>query len=205
MTDPPGEHPLPTATLNSRNPLILTLSPGAILYRHHETAYSPIYYGKSGKYRFDDPTCPDPSSYGVLYIGHDPHCCFIESCVPTTCAPAVSGAYLADRAMATLQLTEELRFVDLATSGGLMRIGADGRLVNGSYKVAQQWSAALRLHPSKPDGICYPARHDPTRIAYAVFERAHSPFNIGSLGSLMSSSNKALLNQLLNDYCVDLL
>jgi hypothetical protein len=32
------------------------------------------------------------------------------------------------------------------------RVGADGRLFTGSHKIAQQWSAALRAHPCKPDG-----------------------------------------------------
>lgn len=53
-------------------------------------------------------------------------------------------------------------------ASGLTQIGADGRLFTGSYKIAQHWSAALRAHPSKPDGIRYPSRHDHTRIAYCI-------------------------------------
>ena len=149
--------------------------------------------------------CPTGASFGVLYAGEDPHCCFIESCGATTGVPAVSGAYLDAREIARLELAEELRFIDLATSGGLTHVGADARLVTGSYKVAQRWSAALRLHPSKPDGIRYPARHDPTRVAYAIFTRPHTTFKVTSLGSLTASSNRALLNQLLHDYNVDLI
>jgi hypothetical protein len=40
--------------------------------------------------------------------------------------------------MALLELTEDLRFVDLFV---------------GSHMIAKQWSDALRLHPCKPDGI----------------------------------------------------
>jgi hypothetical protein len=119
--------------------------------------------------------------------------------------PAVSGDYLAGREIAKLKLTEELRFIDLAGLGGLTHVGADARLVTGSYKVAQKWSAALRFHSSKPDGIRYPARHDPTRVAYAIFTRPRSTFIVTSIGSLMASSNKALLNRLLRDYNVDLI
>jgi hypothetical protein len=122
------------------------------------------------------PVSPSVASFGVLYVGADPHCCFIE-----------------------------LRFVDLASSGGLTHIGADARLVTGSYKIAQRWSASLRFHPSKPDGIRYPARHDPTRVAYAIFTRPRSAFIVTSLGSLMAPSNRTLLNQLLRDYNVDLI
>jgi hypothetical protein len=111
-------------------------------------------------YRFDDPDCPTDASFGVLYVGEDPHCCFIESCGSTTGVPAVSGAYLDAREIARIELTEELRFVDLASSGGLTHVGTGARLVTGSFTVAQRWSAALRLHPFKPDGIRYPAWHD---------------------------------------------
>jgi RES domain len=103
------------------------------------------------------------------------------------------------------ELTEELRFVDLASSGGLTHVGADGRLLTGSYKVAQHWSAALRLHPAKPDGIRYLSRHDPTRVAYAIFTRPPSTFKVTSMGPLTAYANRALLNQLLRDYNVDLI
>jgi RES domain len=205
MTGMPGEHPLPHPGLNAQKPLIFTLRPGDVLYRHHQSILDPIFFGMSGDYRFDDPDCPTSAAFGVLYAGEDPHCCFIESCGLTTGVPAVSGAYLDAREIARLELTEELRFVDLASSGGLTHVGADARLVTGSYKVAQRWSAALRLHPSKPDGIRYLARHDPTRVAYAIFTRPRSTFNVTSLSSLTAPSNRALLNQLLTDYNVDLI
>lgn len=205
MIDAPGDHPLPHAELHSQKPLIFTLGPGEVLYRHHQSIHDPIYFGRSGNYRFDDPNCPTGPSFGVLYVGADPHCCFIESCGSTTGVPAVSGDYLSSREIARLELTEELRFIDLVSSGGLTHIGADARLVTGSYKVAQRWSAALRLHPSKPDGIRYLARHDPTRVAYAIFTRPRSAFIVTSLGSLMAPSNRTLLNQLLRDYNVDLI
>lgn len=205
MIDPPGDHPLPHAGLNSQAPLIFTLPPGAVLYRHHQSIHDPIYFGTSGNYRFDDPACATGASFGVLYAGEDVHCCFIESCGSTTGAPAVSGAYLGAREIAKIQLTAELRLIDLATSGGLTHVGADARLVTGSYKVAQKWSAALRVHPEEPDGIRYPARHDVTRVAYAIFTRPRSAFRVTSLGSLMAPKNRALLNQLLRDYHVELI
>lgn len=205
MTDLPGEHPLPHPELHTQNPIIFTLKIGDVLYRHHQTIHDPIFFGTSGDYRFDAPDCHTGASFGVLYAGEDPHCCFIESCGLTTGVPAVSGAYLDAREIARLELTEELRFIDLACSGGLTHVGADGRLLTGAYKVAQRWAAALRLHPSKPDGIRYLARHDPTRVAYAIFTRPRSTFNVTSLGSLTAPSNRALLNQLLSDYNVDLI
>jgi hypothetical protein len=128
MTDLPGEHPLPHPELQVQTPLIFTLKVGDVLYRHYQSAYDPIYFGMSGNYRFDDPDCPTGASFGVLYVGEDPHCCFIESCGSTTGVPAVSGVYLDAREIARIELTEELRFVDLASSGGLTHVGAGARL-----------------------------------------------------------------------------
>jgi hypothetical protein len=205
MIDAPGDHPLPHPELHSQSPLIFALSAGWVLFRQHQIVHDPIFFGTTGAYRFDDPDCPAGATFGVLYAGEDPHCCFIESCGPTTGVPAVSGAYLDARAIARLELTEDLGFIDLASSGGLTRIGADARLVTGSYRVAQRWSVALRVHPSKPDGIRYPSRHDPTRVAYAIFSRPRSTFSVSTMGSLMTPSNRPLLNRILHDYRVDLL
>ena len=205
MTDQPGDHPLPHPELISQNPLIFTVKAGDVLYRHHPVAKDPIYFGTSGANRFDDHDCPRSHAFGVLYAGEDPQCCFIESCGPTTGVPAVSGAYLDARAMATLELTEDLRFIDLYSTGGLTRIGADGRLFTGSYKIAQKWSAALRGHSSKPAGIRYPSRHDHTRAAYAIYSRPATSFKVGSLGSLMAPANRSLLNDILTLYKVGLL
>jgi hypothetical protein len=205
MTELPGEHPLPHPELSMQTPLIFTVKVGEILYRHHPTVNDPLYFGMSGNNRFDDPDCATGATFGVLYLGEDPHCCFIESCGATTGVPAVSGAYLDARSIAKIELTEELRFVDLASSGGLTHVGADGRLLTGSYRVAQRWSAALRLHPAKPDGIRYLSRHDPTRIAYAIFTRSTAGFKVSSMGPLTAYANRALLNQLLRDYNVDLI
>lgn len=205
MTDQPGDHPLPHPELASQMPLIFTVKKGDVLYRHHLTGRNPVYFGTTGNNRFDDPECPAAHVFGVLYAGQDPHCCFIESCGATTGVPAVSGAYLEARSMATLELSENLRFTDLFSTGGLTRIGADGRLFTGSYKIAQQWSRALRTHPSKPDGIRYPSRHDHTRAAYAIYSRPVSSFKVGTMGSLMAPSNKGLLNEILALYQVELL
>jgi RES domain len=136
MIDRPGEHPHPHVELPTQSPLIFVVPEGGILYRHHQKVYDPIYFGKKGDYRFDDPNPLDPGAFGVLYAGADPECCLLESCGSTTGVPAVSGAYLDDRKIAKLELTEALRFIDLAGDGGLASIGADNRLTTGSYQVA---------------------------------------------------------------------
>jgi RES domain len=200
MTDLPGDHPPPHPELATQSPLIFTVAKGDFLYRHHQKAHNPIYFGKTGMYRFDDPDCPNPGCFGVLYVGTDPECCLLESCGSTTGVPAVSGAYLDGRAIAKMELTQSLRFIDLVSNGGLASIGADGRLMTGSYKVAQQWSAALKKHPCKPDGIRYRSRHAPERTAFAIYERPPTTFNVTSMGSFTAPANEALFKCLLKTY-----
>ena len=196
----PGDHPPPHAELTVQHPLIFTVPAGGVLYRHHRKNHDPVYFGKKGAYRFDDPDCPAPGCFGVLYAGADPECCLLESCGTTTGVPAVSGAYLDARAIVRMELTGSLRFIDLVDDGGLAGIGADGRLATGSYKVAQQWSAALKRHPCKPDGIRYRSRHAPERIAYAIYERPSGSFSVTSMGSFTDQANEALFRRILKKY-----
>lgn len=205
MIDLPGDHPLPHAELPTQNPLIFTLHKGEVVYRHHQSIHNPIFFGKTGNYRFDDPDCPASGSFGVLYAGADPECCLLESSGSTTGVPAVSGTYLDSRQIARMELTEDLRFIDLVEPGGLTSIGADGRLATGSYKVAQRWSAALKKHPIKPDGIRYRSRHAPERIAYAIYTRSQATFLLTSMGSYTDPANDALFKGVLKTYNIALI
>jgi hypothetical protein len=200
MIDPPGDHPLPHPELHTQEPLVFTLTKSEVLYRHHQKIHDPIFFGMTGRYRFDDPNCPSAGSFGVLYAGADPECCLLESCGATTGVPAVSGAYLDARQIARIELTENLRFIDLVEPGGLTSIGADGRLVTGSYVVAQQWSAALRNHPTHADGIRYRSRHAPERIAYAIYTRPPVTFAVSSMGSFTDPANEDLFKLILKTY-----
>lgn len=68
-----------------------------------------------------------------------------------------------------------LRLIDLVSSGGLTRIGAESSLTSGSgYKNSRRWSKALKEHPTAPDGIYYRSRHDPSRFACALYEDCSS-------------------------------
>jgi hypothetical protein len=201
IDDRPGDHPFPFAELNAKSPLLHTLSAGTVIFRMHPGAHGALYFGKKGHYRFDAPD----GSFGVMYTGEDPECCFIESFGQTTGTPAVSGAYIEQRHLSQLRLEKGLRFIDLVETAGLARLGADGRLFTGSYAVSQAWSAALKTHPTKPDGIRYRSRRDPARVAYAVYECPASNFNLSDQGSLMDPKNRRVLDTLLDLYQVELI
>jgi len=55
VIDLPGDHPPPHAELTAQHPLIFTVPAGGVLYRHHQKNHDPVYFGKKGDYRFDDP------------------------------------------------------------------------------------------------------------------------------------------------------
>jgi len=201
VTDFPGDHPEPPADLDERSPLVLTVAPGTLFSRIHSQAEGPVFFGKTGRNRFDAPD----GSFGVLYVGFDEHSAFIETFGQDTGIRIVTRRALEQRHLAHLELTEPLNLIDLATSGGLARIGADARLLSGSHSIAQRWSAALRNRPSKPAGLVYPARHDPARSACALFDLSDSILRVTNTASLLIPQHAVLLAAILNTYDFGLL
>jgi hypothetical protein len=196
VIDFPGEHPEPPSDLATREPLLAEMPVGAILSRLHAKGKSPLFFGRTGGNRFDSPDF----TYGVLYAGLDEYCSFIETYGQTTGIRTVTESALDGRHLAHLELLCPMKLIDLSNSGGLARIGADSRLFSGSHAIAQRWSAALRGHPSKPDGILYPARHDSARNACAIYECPPSVFELHAKGSLLEHQHSALLGAILDCY-----
>jgi hypothetical protein len=108
-------------------------------------------------------------------------------------------ASLASRTLSRLQITRSIRLVRV-TGPGLAQLGADARLFSADYAVAQQWSLAMYNHPSVPDGILYPARHDETRLCAALFDRTSAAISEEPLGTLADPVNALRLGELLRTY-----
>jgi len=107
----------------------------------------------------------------------------------------VSASQLKASALAKIRFKETLRLIDMVTSGGLTRLGAEGSLTSGSgYKNSQRWSRALRVHPSKPDGIYYRSRYDPARTACALFDHCAPTVEVGE------ADQPAVLGEILDHY-----
>jgi hypothetical protein len=192
----PGDHPQPHADLAQRLPIVLTLPKGTQLSRIHRKDRHPLFFGRTRGNRFDSPDC----KYGVLYAGLDEFCAFIETFGQTTGASIVTRAALEERHLSYLTIQKPLTLIDLAVSGGLARVGADGRLLTASHEIAQRWSAALRTHPVHPHGIVYPARHDVSRRACALFDLPESAFEVVDSGSLIEPHHAMLLGSILDIY-----
>jgi hypothetical protein len=191
-------HP-PPADLNEREPLIHHASPGELWYRGYRIGNPPIFFGRSKKYRWDSPD----GDFGVLYLGGDEYCAFMESvgrgALRTRFVPRTQ---LKSAGLAKIRIKRTLRLVDMVTSGGLTRLGAESSLTSGSgYKNSQRWSRALREHPSKPDGIYYRSRHDSARAASALFDHCEGSVEVAEMTGTWADQ-PALLGEILDHYAL---
>ena len=150
-------------------------------------------FGRTGDNRFDAPD----RSFGVLYAAEDAHGAFVETFGDPLDVRLVSRVDLTKRCLARITSTRQLRLVDL-TAKGLRQIVADARITSGDRALGQRWALALWQHPSKPDGIAYRARHDPSKEAVALFDRAKTLVKSQPVGRLID--NLAALVEILNQY-----
>jgi len=107
----------------------------------------------------------------VLYAADDAHCAFIEVFEQPMTWRSLDRTVIEERSLAVLMTTRPLNLIDL-TAEGLARISADARLTTGDHAIAQRWALALFNCSADIDGILYRARHDPSRLTVAVFDRA---------------------------------
>ena len=165
----PKPHPRPPADVSKVELPITRRS--RRWFRAYACRYDPLFYGRTGQWRYDDPE----RTYGVLYVASDLEGAFVEGCLNDaavgTTTPLLSQRYLEGRCVARIRFAGRLRLVDL-TGPGLAAIGADARLCVGDYRIAQLWSRAIWGHPQQPDGILYLSRHNPAILCAAVFDRA---------------------------------
>ena len=165
--------------------------------RMHRVQYDPVFFGKTGLGRFDDPE----GEYGVLYAAEDAFGAFIESFGRAPGRNIVSWQRLRDRPLSRIGPAEtgvSLRLVDL-TGAGLARIGATAEVSSGPFRAAQRWSRALHEHPSAPDGLLYRLKHDPSRKGVAIFERT-GVLEAEFYGTLIAPEHAKLLAAILEEY-----
>lgn len=187
----------PPLDLDDREPLIHRATPADFWYRSYRIGNSPVFFGRSKSSRWDSPD----GDFGVLYLGGDEYSAFMESigrgALKTRFVP---GSQLKTTGLAKIRFKGTLRLIDMVTSGGLTRLGAESSLTSGSgYKNSQRWSRALREHPSKPDGIYYRLRHDPARTASALFDHCEGSVEVVEMPGAWADQ-PALLGEILDHY-----
>jgi hypothetical protein len=110
-------HPDPPADLARRRlPLVSQDGPG---FRIHRRSLDALHFGKSGHNRFDAPG----GEFGVLYLGSDEACAFIETFGHATGTNLVTSSDLATRCLSRVRSRHPLRLVDLS-GPGLGRLGS---------------------------------------------------------------------------------
>ncbi|MCC0179365.1 RES family NAD+ phosphorylase [Waterburya agarophytonicola K14] len=192
--DKPGLHPPPPLDLDRRELPLKSFAAATIFYRVHKSKNDPIYFNNSGGGRLD-------TSEGVLYLGIDEYVAFRETIGRFNKYRLISSEELEKRRMTEVKSSHALSLVDL-TAEGLTLLDADNRLFTGNYKIAQQWSKAIQDHPSKPDGIYYRSRHDPSRFCIALYHQVQidSPLQVVKTNNFFSTQYSNKLDNILNKY-----
>jgi hypothetical protein len=193
--DEPGPLGAPPGDIHARDLVVLEWERS--LVRVHGANRDPLFFGTTGLNRFDDPL----RTYGVLYAAEDDLGAFIETY--GTIATVTSMA-LAERALSRIGSSRGLRLADLR-GRGLARIGADARLFAGAHADAQRWSRAVWPHPAHVDGLCYPARRDPSRLAFALYSRAAPAIVATPRGGFLGPENRAVTAEILDHYKIALI
>ncbi len=192
-----GSLSLPPTDLGSRELPIHRV--GAVLFRLHRLNQEPAFWGRTGLNRFDAPA----REFGVLYAAADQHGAFIET-YGDVVDRTVTTTSLADRGWALVEPKRDLVLVDLSGEG-LAQMSADERLCCCDHEVSQQWALALWRHAATVDGLHYRARHDPSRLSVALFDRAATAVSVVRHGQLLDERHQPALAEILDSYQVSLL
>lgn len=165
--------------------------------RLHAAALEPVFFGRRGLNRFDDPD----STFGVLYVAEDAFGAFIEVYGRDPGLNLVAETDLRGRVLSEIVVEGGLRLVDL-TGAGAARIGATGAISTDPHELVRPWARAIFEHPTSPEGIYYRLKHDLGRKGVAIFDREGIVGTVRAegRGTLMDPGNFGLLGAILEEY-----
>ena len=165
--------------------------------RLHAARREPVFFGRTGLNRFDDPE----GEYGVLYAAEDAFGAFIEVYGRDLGLNLVAETDLRGRLLSEFAVEGGLRLADL-TGPGAAWIGATGAISTDPHELVRPWSRAIHEHPTSPEGIYYRLKHDLGRKGVAIFDREGIVGTVRAegRGTLMDPSNAGLLGEILEEY-----
>jgi len=146
------------------------------------------YFGKSGYNRFDAPGArAGTPEYGVCYLGTHLEVALAESILhdeePVNGSFQLTRAQIDDRYALYFE-GSPLHLLDL-TGPLLKRLGGSADLAGAvNYALTQSWSRAVHDNPTRYDGFLYMSRHQNTRRAVALFDRAAAKIRLASCARL---------------------
>lgn len=183
-------HPPPPRNLHTRPLPLIELH--TRWWRSFIGGNDPLDFDYSDGHRFN----ATEGEYGILYLGSDAHCVFVE----TFDDPArfrIPVVKLNEQWFCEVTTTGLLRLVD-SLSAGVRAISADGRLCTGNDDMTCFWGIALWQHPAQVDGLYCLSRNDPSRRNLALFDRASSVLQMNR--SLSRKELVMLLASILDTY-----
>jgi RES domain len=207
--------PLPPADFATRSLLLDVLPPGKPLYRTHELAHAPLWFGPGGGsppvYRFDDPQ----GEFGVCYLGYTRMAAFVETMLRDLPTRVISEENLVHRRMSEVVVVADLAVVR-AHSNGLVRLGSTAAIGGAklqfpgatgadSYAHAMAWSRALHDHPDQPDGIAFHSSHDDALECIALFSDRASDKVEATGKSAILLNMRSLIANAVTRYGLDLI
>lgn len=186
MDDEVSSLPYPSQDIYDRDLPIITLDSHSLrLYRSHgfSSRYTPVQYNFSpdADTRFNAPN----GEYGILYLGCDPFCAFVESFGHDFVLAehrVLSLSYIRSRCLCTIEIHEDakgFRLVNLTdgSKDGFGALNLDNRIATDKDReITRKWALAFWNHHDEPDGILYRSCNDPERFSIAMFDRAGNVF-----------------------------
>jgi hypothetical protein len=146
----------------------------------------PLYYGRDGTNRYDDPK----RNYGVLYLGRDLPTALMESVFHkhqwlTDMKRSITLKEIQSRLVRAVGVLEDLCVADLTAPGvmaGYFGLNLE-QLASRDYTYTQQVSAKVHAMVGKPrrplfDGVLYPSRNNYPAASIALFERASEKIKV---------------------------
>lgn len=204
--------PLPPPDFHERTlPIVSIPRNDLYLYRCHkvQSRHTPQSYNFNKKVdsRFNAPS----GEFGILYMGCDPFCAFIESIGHDFILGEhrlVSEGSIQERCICHFRIDERVNNFSLVnlTDGSAKGYGSlnlDNQITTSKDRaVTRQWALAFWKHDSKPDGIIYRACNDVSRLSIAMFNRAGDVFTPGCQNNLLADRHR--LAEILDHYDVGL-
>jgi hypothetical protein len=155
------------------DPPVVELATSAVLWRVHPRARDALWFGRTGRYRFDAPA----GEYGLCYFGGALGVAILETLVRGKRNPVIPRAELEARNGSAVSPAERLQVLQLEGSG-LTSFGLSAHEVTGpDYGRCQD--LALRAWKQHADlaGIQYRSRWD-NSLCWALFDRADTKLTL---------------------------
>jgi RES domain len=171
-------------------------------FRVHQTVNGAVFFGRTGKYRWDSPN----HTYGVLYVGESWEAAFLESVLHDPVKKTVLKSELEKRSMGLLKTNTPLQLIDLSDGTVLRDLGlTESETQARAYKKTQGISEAIHDAGWNVHGIRYASRLDPNRLCMALFDCPTGMIAVNDLEPLLAPSNDGLLRFTLKHYRIPLI